>query len=180
MGQSALFDLYLDNKFIGKMTVAKTIYFNNKFSIDVNTYFQIEAMGVSTIKLYASSFFKKNILSDTESILERNGKIKEQCTVRLENTTYIITRKNEKPIKLENTSINTTLNTLFLSEPNGFTKVFSERFGNFCDITSVGQGIYEVVPPMGGTIRFYYKNGICIQVETTGNLQNITYKLVSK
>jgi antitoxin component YwqK of YwqJK toxin-antitoxin module len=177
--QNALFEISIDGKKAGEMKVAKVTYINNRFSIDVNAYFQAEGLATNTIKLYATSFFKKNTLTDSESILERNGKIREKSTVRFDKGTYTIERKNEKAISLS-TTIDITLNMLFFVEPKGLTKVFAERYGNYCDVKMVATGTYDITPPLGGIVRYYYQNGICIKTETIGNVQNITYKLVSK
>jgi hypothetical protein len=179
LGQSYNYDVLIDNKVAGKMTITKSNYINGTLLIDLNSEFTVEAIGSNKIKQYATCYFKKGLLTDSEAILERNERIREECKVKLEKGKYSINRKNENPISNDRL-INNTLILMYLVEPRNQQVVFSERYGDFCELKSIGLGIYEVNLPIGGSIRYYYKNGICIRTESIGTLQDIQIKLRTK
>jgi hypothetical protein len=179
LGQNYNYDVLIDNKIAGKMAIMKSTYINGTILIDFNMEFTVEAIGSNTIKQYATCSFKKGMLTDSEFILERNDRIRESCKIKLLKGKYVIERKNENVFNSDR-FINATLILMFLSEPRNLQTVFSERYGDFCELKTVSQGVYEVALPIGGSIRYYYKNGVCQRTESIGTLQDIQIKLRTK
>jgi hypothetical protein len=179
LGQTYTYDVLIDDKPVGKMQISRSSFVKGLMVIDLNLDFSSGTIGTNLINQYGTSYFKKGILTDSESILERNNRIREQCRVRLEKGKYGIIRRNENKVFLEKT-ISTTLISMYFSEPRNVNTVFSERFGDYCELKALSSGVYEVTLPMGGSIRYYYKNGLCYKTESKGTLQDLQLKLKSK
>jgi hypothetical protein len=158
------------------MNITKSSYINGTMLIDMNIEFSVVAIGTNKIKQYATSYFKKGLLTDSEAIVERNDRIREECIIKLTQGRYSINRKNENST-FNDKLINYTLMMMYLVEPKNQSMVFSERFGDFCELKNIEQGVYEVVLPIGGSVRYYYKNGVCTKTESIGTLQDIQIKL---
>lgn len=177
--QTLQFDVLVDGVVKGKMQVSRSTFVNNKSIIDINISFSVAAVGTSKIEQYSTSYFKKNMLTNAESVLERNDRIKEQCIITLKGNAYQIERKNENPL-IFSSLILFTVSDLYYTEPKSQTKVFSERYGELCNVKSLGSGIYEVEWPVGGGLKYFYKNGKCFKTESSGNLQSLTMILKAK
>lgn len=176
LGQAKAFDIFIGDQRVGNLKVSKTTYINGGMVIDLATEFDVEMVGTSTIEMYATSFFKRNLLTASECIMERNGRIREQCAVEYAKGKYRIERKNEKQMILEG-QITFTLHLMYLVEPKGINQVFAERYGDMCTLQQIKEGVYEVKLPAGNAVRYYYQKGVCIKTENIGNLQNMTMKL---
>jgi hypothetical protein len=55
---------------------------------------------------------------------------------------------------------------LYHCEPRGFSSIFSERLGSEVTISSIGRSAYELRQPDGTRNYFFYKQGVCSEMQT--------------
>lgn len=178
-GQVFNYDIFIDNVKAGKMEVSKSTFINGGAVIDITSKMKVGGIGTSDIQMYSTTFFKKGVLTDSESVLERNRRVKEQVFVKYENQHYLINRKYENPLFLQE-SITLTMAELFYKEPIGALSVFSERYGEKCKIKLLKANTYEIIVPTGGSLIYHYELGKCVLIESLGNIQSLTMKLKTK
>jgi len=73
---------------------------------------------------------------------------------------------DDKPKKVFNAPINNTVTSLYYKEPLNISQVYSERYGQMCNIKKVSEGNYSVDLPDGKQGIYSYKNGQCKEVKT--------------
>ncbi|HMS67165.1 MAG TPA: hypothetical protein PKD18_03470 [Saprospiraceae bacterium] len=173
------YDIYIDDVKAGKMEVSKSTYVNGGAVIDFSSKMKVGGIGTNEIEIYSTTYFKKGTLTDSESVVERNRRIKEQVIVKYDNSRYLVSRRNENPLVLQE-GISMTMAELFYKEPVGISSVFSERYGEKCKIKFLKTGTYEIALPTGGSAVYHYDRGKCVLIESVGNIQSMTMKLKSK
>lgn len=173
------YDIFIDDVKAGKMEVSKSTYVNGGVVIDISSKMKVGGIGTNEIEIYSTTFFKKGTLTDSESVVERNRRIKEQVIVKYENNSYLVNRRNENPLFLQEI-ISVTMAELFYKEPVGLQSVFSERYGEKCKIKFLKTDTYEISLPTGGSLVYHYERGKCVLIESVGNIQSMTMKLKTK
>jgi hypothetical protein len=141
-----------------------------KISRDTDKDFKISL--VTTLDV----FFLK-IVSDI-SLEYANGKLKQAKSskhingVRTEYTE--MNQSNGKMVvkgsEIEDLSISYpvtfSVGRLYHYEPSGFNKIFSERLGSEVSINNIGRNSYELRQPDGTRNYFFYRQGICFEMQT--------------
>lgn len=174
-GQVYGFDVFIGQKKAGNMSINITNYMNGNQLMDVKMDFKSSSITDNRIQYFASSYFKKSILTDAEALLENNAVLKERCLTKLSKNTYQIQRKDESMEYLEK-NIYWVFENLYLKEPTNISGVYSVRYGTFLEIRMINPGAYSVKMPISGSINFYYQNEKFIKSETIGNIQQMTIK----
>jgi len=118
------YDIYIDDVKAGKMEVSKSTYVNGGAVIDLSSKMKVGGIGTNEIEIYSTTYFKKGTLTDSESVVERNRRIKEQVIVKYDNSRYLVSRRNENPLVMQE-GISMTMAELFYKEPIGVLSVFS-------------------------------------------------------
>jgi hypothetical protein len=174
-GQVYGFDVFIGQKKSGTMSINVSNYLNGYQLMDIKMDFKSSNIVENRIQYFASSYFKKSILTDAEALLENNAVLKESCLTKLSKNTYQILRKNEG-MEYSDKKISWILESLYLKEPTNISGVYSIRYGTFLEIRPITTGVYSVKMPISGSINFYYQNGDFIKSETIGNIQQMTIK----
>jgi hypothetical protein len=174
-GQVYGFDIFIGQKNAGNMSINFTNYINGNQLMDIKMDFKSSSITENRIQYFASSYFKKSILTDAEALLENNKVLKERCLTKLSKNTYQIQRKDEGAENSDK-KISWILESLYLKEPTNISSVYSIRYGTFLEIRMINAGVYSVKMPISGSIYFYYQNGKFIKSETIGNIQQMTIK----
>lgn len=73
-----------------------------------------------------------------------------------------------------------SVSCLYHHEPVKQHNIFSERFGEFCSLKSMGEGRYELTMPDGKKNVYTYENGVCVQMETRQMGQHVVMKKAGK
>lgn len=157
------------------MSINITNYMNGNQLMDVKMDFKSSSITENRIQYFASSYFKKSILTDAEALLENNAVLRERCLTKLSKNTYQIQRKDEDMEYLDK-KIYWIFENLYLKEPTNIYGVYSIRYGTFLEIRMTNTGVYSVKMPISGSINFYYQNGKFIKSETVGNIQQMIIK----
>jgi hypothetical protein len=174
-GQVYSFDVFIGQKKAGNMSINITNYMNGNQLMDVKMDFKSSNITENRIQYFASSYFKKSMLTNAESLLENNTVLKERCLTKLSKNTYHIQRKDEDMEYLDK-NIYWIFENLYLKEPTNISGVYSIRYGTFLEIRMINAGAYAVKMPISGSMNFYYQNGKFIKSETMGNIQQMTIK----
>jgi hypothetical protein len=174
-GQVYGFEVFLGQKKSGRMSINVTNYLNENQLMDIKMDFKSSNIAENRIQYFASSYFKKSILTDAEALLEYNTVLKERCLTKLSKNTYQIRRKDEA-MEYSDKKISWILESLYLKEPTNISSIYSIRYGTFLEIRVIDTGVYSVKMPISGSVNFYYKNGDFIKSETIGNIQQMTIK----
>ena len=160
-GQVYGFDVFIGQKKSGTMSINVSNYLNGYQLMDIKMDFKSSNIVENRIQYFASSYFKKSILTDAEALLENNAVLKERCLTRLSKNTYQIQRKDEG-VEYSDKKIYWIFENLYFKEPTNINGVYSIRYGTFLEIKMINLGVYSVKMPISGSTNFYYQNGIIL------------------
>ncbi len=139
-----------------KMTVDKII--------NVSIEYRLEGDFVNQ-KLTRSSAYQKV-----------NNKVQVSSNTQWDGSAYNIQTIDKSTI-LRNKPIGYNLCSLYFNEPVNVKEVYSDTFGEFLKLKSLGKHRYELQLPDGKKNFYSYNAGICYQVETEQLFSKITFLL---
>lgn len=125
---------------------------------------------------YSGSFlsenhFSKGKLKSSSTEHFSNGKQKEKTVTTGSSgnprTMSFVKLPEEKKVPKELPyTIENTITDLYYQEPAGVKTVFSERYGQMCQVQSLGDNRYGIRLPNGKVSKYTYVAGRCQEVET--------------
>jgi hypothetical protein len=160
------YDVVRNNKVIGYLNSVKTERNNTiEYILETNVAFDI----LFELKIYSriSGIFSNGQLTDGKIIRTVNGKDKANARFLWVRDKYFI-QENKKTREFKDKIFYTTA-CLMHREPINMTKIFSENFQRFIDVTETEPHHYTLHLPDGNKNFYIYENGICIraQINTT-------------
>ena len=167
LAQTAFYDVILGGRVVGSVRV---LYYESK---PESSKRRIEAE--FSVPFYSGSFSSENhfvngLLKTSVTEHRANGKQKEKTSTS--NTSarqYQIdfsgaTAATEKTKNLC-FGIEKTITSLYYEEPVNVSSIYSERYGQMCNIKKLEDNNYGVTLPNGKKSRYTYRNGQCSVVE---------------
>ena len=142
---------------------AQLIQENEKdFSIRLITTFEVLFLRIkSDIQLR----YENGTLVSAETSKHINGVRTEHTLVTNHYGTYKITGSDIDDLTLS-VPVTFSVGRLYHFEPVGHSKMLSERLGKEVEIRTIGKHAYELRQPDGDRNYFFYKNGICNEMQT--------------
>ncbi len=177
LAQTYNYQIFKGDKPIGNMVTKRVqngrftefnIESNATFRIifEFNTQFKFETI-FSEGKLCKS--YAQNKLNDSE---------RESTLITWEDEKYKLLKDSKESKLLEIKRPDYAMANLYYQEPKERTEVFSERFGEFLQIKSIGNAQYELTLPDGRTNIYTYKNGRCSEVKVNHMLATLYFRLM--
>ena len=136
----------------------------------------VHLLGEKSMKTLIISTYRDNTLTESSFLDKLNGKTKHDSRVIREGTGYRI-QVNEDLSRLANRRISYSTSSLYYQEPVGMKEVFSERHGQFCRLSPLGNHTYELVQPDGRKNRYRYVDGVCQEVEVNQRFFKFYFRL---
>jgi hypothetical protein len=178
--QTVHYDVQIGGRTIGSVRV---FHFDNKSGSEKR---RIEAD--FSVPFYSGSFYSENLFQNgtlKSSFIEHrvNGKQKEKTTTlstipqRYQIDFSTTSRKADKSRDLA-LNINHTITSLYYEEPLNLTAVYSERYGQMCNVAKAGNDRYVMNLPNGKRSLYTYNAGVCQEVET--ELAGVKIRIVKK
>jgi len=169
LAQNNTYDVIVAGRTIGSLKV-----FDNESDSDTEVQ-RIESD--FKILFYSGKFstqasFAQGRLMTAVSAHEVNGNVKERTHTKnvAKTSNYTVSFSGEdgekKPAKEFNEPILNTVTSLYYKEPINITEVYSERYGQMCNVKKVSDGNYSVSLPDGKQGLYTYKSGLCREVKT--------------
>lgn len=167
--QNNIYDVIVAGRTIGSLKV---------FDSESDTDTEIQRIESDfKILFYSGKFstqasFVQGKLMTAVSAHEVNGDVKEKTHTKnvAKTSNYTVSFSGEdgekKPSKEFNEPILNTVTSLYYKEPINITEVYSERYGQMCNVKKVSDGNYSVSLPDGKQGVYTYKNGLCREVKT--------------
>lgn len=172
-----LFDVFLKDENIGKITAIETIT-GSTIVRDIQSTTNAKILAFSIHVESDTKIIKGNEIM-TEGIAYRHANRGAEdvhaTTRRVANKKYERNR-NDKKSFLENTDISFCVADLYFKEPKGLSKIYSNMWAEMIDIKSLGSGVYQVTAPDKKKSLYTYKNSKLVTIE----LDTPAGKVVSK
>lgn len=132
------------------------------FSISLVTKLNVFFLSiVSDIRLE----YSKGVLVSASSTKHINGVRTEHTDVKRINGILHVTGSEIDDLKITQ-PVTFSVGRLYHDEPKGFKTILSERLGSQVEIHSIGYRAYELKQPDGTRNYFFYKDGICHEMQT--------------
>ena len=161
-----VFDTYYKNKSIGIVTALK-VHTDSNTVVDLHTktdskVLMLEVHVESEINIiYTSNTLRKGVAYRHSN---RGSEDIQSTTVKTTESFYSIEREHKKQILTVN-SIDFCVTDLYFNEPVGRTKVFSNMYRQFINITNEGAGKYKTILPDGKKATYTYVGGKLSTIE---------------
>ena len=171
-----IYNIIKGGSVIGKAVATKSIEGANvkyKMSTDSKTSF-IVSIEVSTRE---ESIFSNGMLIKSAFCQKTNGKEKVNTNVKWDGSGYQFINNGEAAT-VKGKKILANMMMLFFSLPDPALKVFTDHYQSFIAIEKLGADEYKTVLPNGTEKHFFYKNGVCHQLDIKSTFYNITMQLV--
>ena len=169
--KTRVFLVYNGKKQIGNLTLTET---RNALETHILVRSEIETQLLFTFKASGSESYqyRNDTLISSELFRKVNNRVSLNQRLVKKGLGYEIFRPDQyKTLEVGNIQINLT--RLFLQEPKGTTRVFSDRFTQWVPLTQTGPHRYEVALPNGSRTIFSYRDGQCHNVLSIGTFYKV-------
>lgn len=172
-----LFDIYYKNKVIGIVTALK-VQTGNKIIEDLHTKTDTKVLMMEmTVESEIKVTYTKNILTKGTAYRRSNrGQEDIQATtVKTAENLYTVERDQKKQ-SLRTDNIDFCVIDLYFTEPVGKTRIYSNMYGQFINISDEGRGRYKTILPDGKSAIYVYEAGKLETIEVQIALGKVVTK----
>lgn len=124
------------------------------------------------------AIYDNGIMTWSSIFRKLNGNIKADKKMKAVGNAYTIYKGN-KTETLNNYPIRYNMLSVYLTEPIGVSKVYSDNFQQQIDIQKIASHQYKIKFPDGTYNEYYYTNGICSKIEIHHSMYRATIELKS-
>jgi hypothetical protein len=132
-----------------------------------------------TAKAIEEVVFENGIMIRSYVYRKMNGTEKLNQETRLSTNTYIISRGNEQQ-RLDKYPIHYSMICLYLQEPVGINKIYSDNLQRFLAIIPLGSNEYRIDFPGGNFNEYFYRDGKCVRIEIHHKFYRSTIQLKTR
>ncbi len=169
--EERVFHIYYGKKHIGNLTLSETRQQENML-IQVESEVKARLLFTFTAKGSETYRYRNDTLISSDLYRKVNNRISlDQKLVRKRNGYELSGQDHTRLLPVQDVRINLT--RLFLREPTGATRIFSDRFGQWVPLEKTGPHQYEVTLPNGSRTIFSYQDGICQEVLSLGTFYRV-------
>jgi hypothetical protein len=144
------------------------------FSISLVTKLNVFFLNIiSDIRLE----YSKGVLVSASSTKHINGVRTEHTDVKRVNGSLHVTGSEIDDLKIT-TPVTFSVGRLYHDEPSGFKTILSERLGSNVEVHSIGYRSYELKQPDGTRNYFFYKDGVCMEMQTRMRGRKVRFILI--
>jgi len=123
-----------------------------------------------------NAHFEEGKLIRSSTWQKSNHRVNINTSTTLIGDHYLVESPNKKTKVHEEIDFNLCM--LYFHEPNGRKRIWSDSYGEFIKIRSVGPHRYELLLPDGKKNYYTYNYGICSLVETEQLFTKINFLLI--
>lgn len=172
-----IYDVYSDDKHIGEIQAVlradgSTRFYEMKTKVEYRVLFKTMQFD----NLIASQYHGE-VLSEASSTDHLNEKLRSQNRVLRTREGYQVQEDDKKASTLTVPTIRHCLASIYFTEPKGISQVFSQRLAALIPIREVAPHKYAVELSSSKTNYYYFKNGICTEVEVNHWFDDFHFKL---
>lgn len=172
--QTLVYKVFVENEQKGTLNAKIIKHSSNDYDIRLTTSLKIFFFDIiSDIQLQ----YKKGVLYASHSTKHVNGVQTEHTKVTNKNNYLLVTGSGLKEQK-HTDPIPFSVGRLYHAEPKGFDSIFSERLGSKVNLSGIGPNAYELKQPDGTRNYFFYKDGICIEMQTRMRGRKVRFVLM--
>ena len=165
------FDVYFGSRHVGFLKLSETRYpeetlITIRSEIETRLIFRYAVEGDETYR------YRNDTLVSSRLFRKVNDRVKlDHTIIRNEDGYHMLGPDMDRKLKTGGVRMNLT--RLFLEEPRGQYRVFSDRFGQWVPVEKLGVHQYKIPFPNGSASIFTYENGRCISVVNTGSFYEV-------
>lgn len=166
-----VFHVYHGQNNIGFLKITETREAENT-RIDVHSEIEARLIFTYTATGAESYTYRNDTLVSSELFRKVNDRVRLKQKMVRTGKQYRVTGPDFHKI-LNLHSVRFNLTRLFLQEPVGIARVFSDRFGQWVPVSKTGTHQYEVVLPNHSRTIFTYSEGSCRSVISVGTFYKV-------
>ncbi len=171
--QDLTYHIFIGKKRAGTLQVQKTNLPGNDYHLRLEANTSYALMSIYSL---SEAKYHDGRLQQAFTLQKLNGKMRENSSVQRDPSVYRICADDDKSTYADDITYSVAM--LYHFEPNGVTKVFSERFGKFCHLREVNPHRYKLEMPDGKATTYTYQNGVCSEVYSEHTLATVRFQLV--
>ena len=124
------------------------------------------------------TIYDNGIMTWSSIYRKLNGNVKADKKTKATGNSYTIYKGSKTEI-LNNYPIRYNMLSVYLTEPLGVSKVYSDNFQQQIAIQKIADHHYKIKFPDGNYNEYFYKNGVCAKVEIHNSMYRATIELRS-
>ena len=173
--QKLTYKILLNNKMIGTLLADRQVQ-KEKVNYVLQSKMSVHKILTFDIEYKLESDFINGKMIASTAYQKTNNKIHTNTITKWDGVQYTVQLPDENLARI-NKNINYNMCTIYYLEPIGLTQIYSDAFGKFLNIRSLGNHRYELTLPDGKTNYYNYAAGICFQVESEQLFSKIIFRL---
>lgn len=124
------------------------------------------------------TIYDNGIMTWSSIYRKLNGNVKADKKTKAIGNSYTIYKGSKTEI-LNHYPIRYNMLSVYLTEPSGISKVYSDNFQQQIAIQKIADHHYKIKFPDGNYNEYFYKNGVCAKVEIHHSMYRATIELKS-
>lgn len=162
--QTYKYDVVKGGKSIGEMIAIKKVIGDTiEYSLSSKTVVKI----IFTLRVNydLNETYINGALTNGDGLSTLNGAVQRQVDTQKVGDHYVV-ENTSNIIKIDKEAITYSIPELYFSEPKESTTVFSQIFATYLEFEKVGEHKFMLYSEDGKN-TYFYKNGICVEVEVS-------------
>jgi hypothetical protein len=148
----------------------------NRISLKLVSEVRTRMIFLFTASGEEEAIYENGMLTSSSLFRKMNGKEKANKRLNWNGRQYVMTKGDESE-SFNLAPIRHNMLMLYLIEPQSYSRVFSDNFQRYVDITCLGLHQYRIKFPDGNYSDYFYRNGICIRIEIHHSLYQAVMEL---
>ncbi len=131
-----------------------------------------------TAKAKEETVYDNGIMTWSSIYRKMNGNEKANKRTTLSGTSYVITEDEENET-VTHFPIRYNMLSLYVQEPTGISKVYSDNFERLLDIQTIAPHHYKIKFPDGNYNEYFFSQGICTRIRIHHSFYSASIELKS-
>ena len=131
-----------------------------------------------TAKAHEETIYDNGIMTWSSIFRKLNGSVKADKKTKANGNNYII-YKGSKTETINEYPIRYNMLSIYITEPVGISKVYSDNFQQQVDIQKIADHHYKIKFPDGNYNEYFYASGVCSKVVVHHTFYSATIELKS-
>jgi hypothetical protein len=162
---------------VGAIQVAQVVS-GNRTTLKLESEVKTKFIFTFTARANEETIYDNGVMTWSSIYRKMNGNVKADKKTKANGNSYVV-YKGSKTETLNNYPIRYNMLSVYVLEPVGISRVYSDNFQQYVDIQQLAEHHYKIKFPDGNWNEYFYANGVCAKIFIHHSMYSATIELKS-
>jgi hypothetical protein len=162
---------------VGAIQVAQIVS-GSRTTLKLESEVKTKFIFTFTARAKEETIYDNGVMTWSSIYRKMNGNVKADKKTKANGNSYVV-YKGSKTETMENYPIRYNMLSVYVLEPVGISRVYSDNFQQYVDIQKLAAHHYKIKFPDGNWNEYFYTNGVCSKISIHHSMYSATIELKS-